>query len=147
MSYVPAQPLSPETLCEDSSSRAIVLANQEVDETSNILEDCVNDLSRDTLVMIEPKVILHPQPCFLSRIESRSLFIVEECFIPFQSIRFQDPFWKNFIRRDDRIIILSQPWLYDSNPTVRGTFHSPYFEFKDCQVRSHPREPKVKKSN
>ena len=59
----------------------------------------------------------------------------------------QDPFWENFIRRDDRTIILSQPWLYDPNPTVKGTFHSPYFEFKDHQIRDHHREPKPRDSS
>ena len=131
MSCASAQSLSHETLCEDSSLRAIVPVNQVFDETSVELEDCVNDISKDTLVMIESKVILHPQPYFLSRIESKSLFIAKECLTHFQSIGFQDPFWENFIRRDDRTIILSQPWLFDPNPTVKGTFHSPYFEFTD----------------
>ena len=92
MSCVSAQPLSPETLCEDSISRAIVPVNQPFVETSVELEDYVNDISKDALVMIEPKVILHPQPYFLSEIESESLFIAKECLTPFQSIGFQDPF-------------------------------------------------------
>ena len=42
---------------------------------------------------------------------------------------------------------MNQPWLYDPNPIVKGTFHSPYFEFKDHQVRNHPREPKPRESS
>ena len=86
------QHLSPEILCEDSSLRAIALVNQSFNEISVELEDCVNDLSRDTLIRIEPKLILHPQPCVIFGIESKSLFIAEEHLTSFQSIGFQDPF-------------------------------------------------------
>ena len=37
--------------------------------------------------------------------------------------------------------------MYDPNSTVKGTFHSPYFELKDCQVRNHFRESKPRESN
>ena len=82
VSYVSTQPLSPETLCEDSSSRAIVPVNQAFDETSVELEDYVNDLSKDALIMIEPKVVLHPQSYLQSGIESTSLLIEEESLNP-----------------------------------------------------------------
>ena len=42
---------------------------------------------------------------------------------------------------------MSQHRLYDPNPTVKGTFHSLYFEFKDRQVRNHLKEPKARESN
>ena len=42
---------------------------------------------------------------------------------------------------------MSQPWLYDPNPSVKGTFHSPYFEFQDRQIKDHPREPKPRDSS
>ena len=99
------------------------------------------------MIKIEPKVAIHPQPCLLSRIESKSLFIAEEYLTPLPSIGFQDPFWKNFIRRDDRTINIYQPWLYDHNPIVRETFYSYSVKFHGRQIRHHPREPKPRDSS
>ena len=93
--------------------------------------------------MIEPKVVPHPQSYLPFGIESTSLLIAEESL----SIGFQDPFWKNFIRRDDRTNILGQPWLYDPNPIVKRTSHSSSFKFKGHQIRDHPREPKPRDSS
>jgi hypothetical protein len=110
------------------------------------LEDCVNDLSKDALVMIEPKVVLHPQSYLQYGIESTSLLIEDESLNPLQSVGFQDPFWENFIRRHDRTIILNQPWLYDPYPCVKRISHSSSFELKGHQIREHPREPKPRDS-
>ena len=82
VSCVSTQPLSSETLCEDSSVRAIVPVDQACDETSDELEDCVNDLFKDAMVMIEPKVVLHPQSYLSSGAESTSLLIEEESLNP-----------------------------------------------------------------